>query len=287
MAVKTAVVLVRADDSHFMSQEAGVFVEAIRRELGDVNVLVGFIPAREPVAYLKEMFRTLMSAGQVASVVAISCPREVYCYLATLDVPFAIGGSVYADSDVIPSVDADNREAGLLLTKHLLKKGCRRIILLSTMEGLPGEHDFHDGTSQALVEMNLPPTTLLVCAYPSGHQELLAFLRHLMHSNNPPDAFICHGAYMAEQVRLALEELALDQAKQPEIVYDGPPLASGSPNHQVYAATQKGFTQIAQMIAALLGKIGRGEPLSEQRVIIPVELYGISQIHTTARRVRS
>ena len=229
-AVRTVFVLMRAEDKDYAIPPSAEILHAIRVELGDVNVQFGFVPAQDPIAYLQEMLTPIVAAGHLAGVVAISCQRDVYCYLATLDVPLVINGSLYPDGDAIPSIDADNRESGRLLARYLIESGKKRFALLCHNEDQPGDHDFHDGVCEVLAEMDVPATALLVRPYPATQQALRALVQHLVHIPDAPTAFIVRGMEVVETVaRLLEEDCAAD--RRPEIVCDGyvPGVASSVP----------------------------------------------------------
>jgi DNA-binding LacI/PurR family transcriptional regulator len=269
-SVRTVFVLMRAEDKDYAGSLANI-LHAIRDELGDVTVQFGFILPDEPIASLQEMLGPFVSAGRLAGVVAISCQREVYCFLATLGVPLVINGSLYPNGDPIPSIDADNRESGRLLARYLIQTGHSRFAILCRTEGQPGHHDFHDGVSEVLAEMNMPATTLLVREYPPSKQALRALIQHLIQMPDRPSAFILRGSEIVDTVaRLLEQDFPVDQ--RPEIVCDGC-LSSGALSIPfVHVETRMSDSETARLIGKMLGRLSQGLPLERERVVIPVEL---------------
>ena len=114
------------------------FIAGIRSAIPEINVQFTFVPENDPVAYVRELIDGSRASGQFAGVVAVSCPPEVYRFLAELRVPAVVYGSLYSSELPIASVDIDNCQCGRLLTQYLVDRGHRRMALLMTGGRPPG-----------------------------------------------------------------------------------------------------------------------------------------------------
>ena len=135
------------------------FIYGIRSRI-HANVLVSFLPRGDSETDIRDLLQTGPSTGIVAGFVPVSCPHDVYRQLADSGMPTVISGTPYVDQMDIASVDIDHREAGRLLAEYLADRGCRRMALITAMEGRPGDNDFYDGVSEALTAAGLPHNAL-------------------------------------------------------------------------------------------------------------------------------
>ena len=222
---------------------------------------------------LRPFWNRMPAARECRRIVAISCPREVYYHLAGLNLPLVIMGSLYPEGRVVPSVDADNRQSGRLLAKYLIEKGHHRLVLLSGHESLPGEHDFHDGLCEVLTEMNLPATELLARSLPGNEAAVGALLRHLLNIEDAPTAYVCRGGETLKRSCAELLVLVSSARAMPEVVCDGYPAVGSDPFPYVQASPRVGRVDVTNLISTMLHKLAEGEPLENDRVVVPVELH--------------
>ncbi|HWB54275.1 MAG TPA: hypothetical protein VG722_08780 [Tepidisphaeraceae bacterium] len=265
--VRTVYVLSHIEDTTSSPQLFNTIIQAIRDEMGDVNVQFGLVPSEEGFAYLQELIEPMDKAGQVAGIIAISCPRQAYGYLATLGIPVVIYGSLYSNKDTIPSVDADNRSAGRLLAQYLVERDHGRMALFCNNAGFPGEHDFQQGICDVLAEKQLPATTLLIRSYPPSTSLLRSMVRHILRLDVPPTAFIIRGTEHVSDLRAILDEFCVGRI--PEIVCDG----YGPPIQNVRVMPQLTQLQTVRVICKMLGRMAEGSTLEQKRLVIPVELF--------------
>ena len=218
--VQTIFVLLPGGDpsaSHWSYQP---FIAGIRSEIPDVNVQFTFVPENDPVAYVRELVEGAQSLGQFAGVIAVSCPAEVYTFLAELRVPTVVFGSLHSSHLPITSVDWDSFENGRLLTQYLVDRGHRRIALLLAMAGRPGDNDFLDGICDVLTTSELPPSALIHRLSRSHLDGLRAMTRELMERPDRPTAVITRGSYAVEAAVAIVSSLGLRVPDDLEIVFD-------------------------------------------------------------------
>lgn len=268
MDARTILVLMRGDEVSHGHDLVATFLRALRDEIGEASVQFGFLPESNSLPYARQLLAPMIDAKQIAGVIAVSCPRDVYSYLAGLGIPVVVNGSLYAEDRSIPSLDVDNRAAGRLLAEYLLERKHKRIALLCHHSDQPGQHDFHDGVCEAMSEKGLPATSLLVRRYPGDLHALRGLIFSLMRSEEAPTAIILRGGELVAAVTNVLNEVCAGKGL-PKIVCDGYPTDSRVCAHVAPRLTTK---QVAALLCQMLGKLTRGIELSEKRVVVPVEL---------------
>ena len=117
---------------------------------------------------------------------------------------------VLLDCDVLPFpqrsdfdlVGIDNFDAGYMLTEHLLKLGCRRLVFVASTHTAPTVEARYAGFREAMLAHGVkvdvgacPPTN------PADEAQITALLK------NKPDAFVCANDYKAGVLMRTLETL--------------------------------------------------------------------------------
>lgn len=276
--VRTIYVLLPAGNVAASHWSYNLFIQGIQKAISSINVQFTFVPEIDSVAYVGELLESSRSAGQLAGVVAISCPPDVYRYLADLGVSAVVYGSLYAHSADLPiaSVDMDAREAGRLLTQYLLDHGHRRMALLMAGGGRPGDNAFFDGISAALTGAALPHNALVQRLVPNSIEALQATARDLFEDSGHPTGIITHGSEQALAVVSVASDLGLAVPDDVEIVFDHEdqtmPRIDVTPYPHVLPKLP--FVDIAETIGKMLKEMSDGGAKRARRVLIPVELHG-------------
>ena len=110
-------------------------VQAIRAQLGGGHIQFTFVPEHNAATRLAEAFG--MSANPPDGVIAVSCPPDVYRYLAESRIPTVVVGATYAGQAPLPSIDIDQAASARLLLKYLLDRGHRRIVFYTSHMSRP------------------------------------------------------------------------------------------------------------------------------------------------------
>lgn len=272
--VQTIFVLLPAGDpaaSHWLFQP---FIAGIHTEIPDVNVQFTFVPEKDPVTYVGELIEGPRASGQLAGIVAVSCPSVVYRYLIELHVPAVVYGSVYSTQLPITSIDSDNFQGGQLLTQYLVDRGHRRIAFLMTGAGRPGNNLFLDGINNALASTGLLPTVLIPRLIQNDLEALRAIARELFEGPDRPTAVITRGIAQLDVVTSVAADVGLAVPKDLEIVFDHDqttPRLDTPPYPWVQPTLS--FTEITAMIGKILKELASGIPSTAKRVVIPMELH--------------
>ena len=273
--VRTVHVLLPAGDPSATHWAFQPFIEGIRREMADINAQFTFVPENETVEYVRELIDGSRASGQYAGVVAVSCPPEVYRYLADLRLPAVVSGSLYSDELQLGSVDSDNAQCGRLLTQYLIDRGHRHIALLMTGGGRPGDNSFLDGISDAMSLAGLAPNALVQRFVRNDLQALQAVAKSVLEKPNHPTAIITRGSYQAEAMSSVVSSLGLDATNGVEVVFDHQDETSPHVDVASYTRVEPtlSFIEIAATFGKMLTEMSEGISATPPRVIVPVELH--------------
>jgi alanine racemase len=247
-------------------------MDSLRSLLGGVNVQFSFIPAASSVDYVRELIGSAQRIGQFAGAVPISCPRAVYRYLDEVGGPVVVLGSLYPDQRSLASVDVNYRQIGQLLARYLVGKGHKRMALLLTGEGRPGDNAFYDGISDALTEADLPHNALTVRIYPHDFEAFRAQVRELLERTDRPTGIICGTDRLVGVVESVASSLELKMGRDLDLVFQGQSTPAVERLPYAHAQPRLTFKQIANTVAEMLKTLSEGGALEQDRVIIPVEL---------------
>jgi len=273
-AVRNVYALLSSGDPVAQDWAFNPFVEGLRRGMPDVNVQFSFVPQTGSVAYVQELLAGPQAAGQFAGVVAISCPPEVYRYLAKERLPAVVFGTPYSSDLGLVSVDIDNRQCGRLLTQYLIDRGHRRIALLMTSVGRPGENDLLDGIRDSLSEAGLPPHAFIERMTRNDSESLRAITRQLLTMPDRPTGVVCRPGLYADIVAAVAADLHLAIGRDLEIVFDHADQTTSKIDLAAYPHVhpQLSFTEIIASISQLLKQQLDGEVPESKRVVVPVAL---------------
>ena len=252
------------------------FIAGIRRSTPGVNVQFTFIPETDPVPYIQELIEEPLASGQLSGVVPVSCPPEVYRFLAEQHVPTVVYGSVYSPELAIASIDIDNFQCGRLLAEYLIGQGHSRLGLIMTGGGRPGDHLFIDGISEALSTAALPHNALILRANHSFDMDAFrATTKELLARADRPTAVITRGGVQASNVASVAADLGLSVPDDLEIALDNEAQTTSHIDLTSFprVASEWSFVDIAGTIGKLLKEIAEDAPSSSQRIAVPVEFH--------------
>lgn len=267
-------------------------MNAVRRTTGGVNVQFSFVPAFRGVEYVRELILSAQDTGQLAGVIPISCPREVYSCLDRAGVPMVVLGSLCPDQSHIPSVDADYAQVGKLLAGHMVGRRHRRMALFVGGEGRPGDHAFLDGISDVLTEAGLPHNALAVRIFPRDFDAFRAQVREMLSRPDRPDGVICGSSRLVAPVLAVAEQCGLRVPDDLDLVYYGEP-ASSTEAALAHVEPTLPFSDVARLLADMLKRVATGELPEPRHVIVPVRLLspespqGVVGDASKGRHVRS
>ncbi len=248
-------------------------IYGIRSEIANANVQISFLPTDDVESYIREFVQSAVSAGQVAGFIPISCPREVYRRLADSGIPTVVFGTPWIDQRDIPSLDVDNRQAGLLLAEYLAKSGHKRMAVFMTSEEQPGTNCFYDGVSEALTAAHLPHNALIQRMVALAPESVAAQLHELLAMPNPPTALIARTPTMAKVVNTAFDRLKIPASERCEVVYQNHPATESNEQlpYNVFVRPELSFHEMVKRIGKMIEQLSGRTPLEQQRVLVPME----------------
>ena len=251
----------------------GLLMQGVCNSETGVNQMVNFVPKHDSAENVRGVLKYATSGSKIAGVVAISCPRDVYAFLADSGLPTVVLGSFYPGDPSLPSVDTDHRESGRLLTQLLLDRGHRRIALMNPTESRAGENDFFDGVSEVLSQAQLPHNALVVRSVPHEDEPFSAAVREVLSLPDRPAAFIARYQHHAELIGSVTSEMGLSVPDDVQIVFRGQAEQQAQQSAYPHAVPEMRLEQIGALIGDMLNKISEDLPLERPRVVIPVELH--------------
>ena len=81
--------------------------------------------------------------GELTGAIIHNCPRSVYRYFYNNNIPAVAVGS--DPNYLLPWMDKDQRQAGQILSEHLIDKGHEQLAFLHSENWLPGDSRAYDG----------------------------------------------------------------------------------------------------------------------------------------------
>ena len=274
--VRTIYVLMPAGEPTCTHWPYQPFIAGIRSAIAEINVQFTFVPESDPVPYVRELIEGSRETGQFAGVVSVTCPPEVYRFLAELRVPAVVYGSLYSTELRIASADVDSFQCGRLLTEYLIGRGHRRLGLLMTGGGRPGDHIFLDGISDALSAAGLPHNTLIQRLNHSTDLDAFrATAKDLLSRADRPTAAITRGGIQMGEVAEVAAGIGLAVPDELEIALDREVETLPHVDLTAYPRVVPtwSFVEIAGAIGKLLKEFSESAPARPRHVLIPVEFH--------------
>lgn len=273
--VRTVHTLFANSDQQAGGWKADAIVCGIREELSDVNVQFSYVPQQNSLAYVRELIGGSQSLGQLAGVVPASCSSDVYEYLANLNVPVVVCGSLYTPKPALMSIDIDNHQSGELMAGYLLEKNHGRMALLTTGKGRPGDNAFYDGVSRVLAAAHMKHDALIQRLVPADAAIIETVARELFAMPNPPTAVIARSSLIGHAVLNAAKACGLSIPNDLEIVFQ-----ADAPLHQYapmpncpYVAPKITFREVAARVGQMLKQQMEEKVAESQSVVVPVQFY--------------
>jgi hypothetical protein len=249
-----------------------LIIQGVLANLPDVvDVRVSYVPAENALAFVRNIIEPERDSGRLAGVVAISCSRDVYRYLGENDFPMVVMGSLYPDQPY-PSIDADERAAGQMLTSYLIERGHRRLAMFSDSEFCPGDNYFRDGVSDALTSSNFPHNALLWRTPGPDPTVLRAQVEEVLAMPERPTGVVVKLPKWADEIAAIVEERGLSVPKDVEIVFKGFAVGEAGKSAFPHVRPNVSYRTIAEIAGKMLAIVRQQAPLDERTVVIPYEM---------------
>ncbi|MCC7083483.1 MAG: substrate-binding domain-containing protein [Pirellulales bacterium] len=275
--VQTIYVLIPTEDPSASYWSFQPFIAGIRGEIAGVNVQFTFLPDEDPVGYVRESIHVSLESGQLAGIVAVSSPPSVLRCLAELRLPTVLYGTPYSSELPISYVETDNLRIGRLMVEYLLGRGHKRIAVLMTGAGRPGNDLLIDGAIEALAAAGLAPNAMILRSVRNDVEAYRATAKELMARSDRPTAIFTRGGLQAAALASIASDVGLDVPDDLEIIFE-----HGTHDQTVHHFDVKQYPRVestlsyvetAAMIGKMLKEMSAGMPPKAHRVLIPVTLH--------------
>lgn len=254
-------------------QSLGV-VRDLSRQIDFAAIQVNFIPEDNRLELVKDLIQSSSNSGHLAGVVAISLGVDVYRYLAESAIPSVILGSIYPMVTKVPSLNSDYREAGYILTEHLISLGHKKLCLYVGFRSAPGVHQLMDGVHAAMTSHSLPPDALITRLSTGDDHCDQVMNCELLRGEEPPTAIIADGYVLADRVEAVARELNLKLGKDLDIGCITPMLSRRPSTPYIEVQPVLRPEEHLDMLVDLLRHINDGKEINTEPILTPVRLAG-------------
>jgi DNA-binding LacI/PurR family transcriptional regulator len=231
-----------------------------------------FISPHDAEGQVHRLLEQGLVLGTLGCVVLVGCPREVQEQVLLRGVPALVLGSDYSTTRQLPSVDADQLEAGRLATQYLLRRGCRRIALLMRETWFPGDRRMFEGVGRALDEAKLGHDALVLRNLPVDPGALTNDMGRLLAQEGFPRGCICRSPLFAQAAQQAAISLWPRASQGLELVIAGLDRRAAADLGVPSVSMKVDTEQLAALGGGMLLKLVNGGRLDPLHVILPVEL---------------
>ena len=251
----------------------GEVMSGLWRELPGVDLHFTILPKGNEVRYLEDLLGAAELAGQLMGVVAISCLREVYEYLARQSAPVVVVGSVDSVGDNLTTVDGDQQLGGRLLANCVLAKGYRQIAVLMPELWRRGDNLFLAGIQEAMHDAQLSVGALSVHSVPTYSRSVQQQVMALLSEVSEPRALICKEATSFPWI----EEL---KRGEPDLNWQNVGIAFLSDTELLgtqftypYVALTLPAIELFAIAGKMLAQLSSGAELPQRHVLLPMTLH--------------
>jgi len=205
-------------------------------------------------------------------VVLVGCPREVQEQALLRGVPALVLGSDYSSTRQLPSVDADQFEAGRIAAEYLLKRGCRRIALLMRETWFPGDRRMFEGVGRALDDAKMGHEALMLRNLSVDPAVLAVDLRRLLTQDQPPTGCISRAPLFAQAAVQAAQSVGLKVPENLELIIAGLDRQAVAGLGLPSVSMKVDVEELAAMGGRMLVQLYQGQQPDPLHVVMPVEL---------------
>ena len=268
------------DEVHWRSV-IGDCLQGLHTLLPDYQVQSNLLPPHRPTELVREIVKQSVPEGSLSGIVLLSCSREVQEMVQGLvqehRVPAVSYGTVYPNITEIPSVDQDQFESGRLQAKYLLDRGHERIMLLMHDNWRPGDNLLVAGVNQALADAGLSYGVLGTRSVPDDAASFETEINRLLCLDDRPTGLICRSQFFAQTAREVAKSKSMRVPEDLDIVFNSNDRTISAGARLPHTVAKYSSREQLLLVAEILEELIRGEPLADDRIVVPVELLGPDQ----------
>ena len=218
-----------------------------------------------------QSIKSIVMSGRVDGVIILysSVKNLVLEELKEANFPLIVVGKPLEPENVL-FVDNDNVEAAFIVTEKLIKKGHKKIALLSGYFDYVFSLDRLEGYRAALLENGLDFDRSLIAEAEFTKEDGYDKMKEMLNQENRPTALVVTDDVMAFGAIEAIKEAKISMPEEIEIIsFNNVPLAefcSPSLTSVDIKASRLGFEAARLMIENIKGKA------EEQKVMVPTEI---------------
>jgi DNA-binding transcriptional regulator YhcF (GntR family) len=178
-------------------------VDGLRAALPNYSIALEFAGELLLEDRAQDYLDSLVAGGNLAAFGLLSAPSFVKRYFEDLRVPAVVLGDV-EPGIALSCVSSDEEQAQYDLTKHLIKKGHRRIAQIISAPRVAGHEPRLRGYRRALADAGRGATAARgdwELTLPHDRDEAMARFKGLLGDAEPPTAAICTGLPLASWVK--------------------------------------------------------------------------------------
>jgi DNA-binding LacI/PurR family transcriptional regulator len=251
--------------------------------LPDHSIQFDFILPRDSEGQVNGLLEQGLASCTLSSVVLVGCPREVQEQVLLRGVPALVLGSDYSSTRQLPSVDADQFEAGRLAAQYLLKRGCRRIALLMRETWFPGDRRMFEGVGRALDDAGLGHEALMLRNLSVDPAVLAVDLRRLLTQETPPTGCVSRTPLFAQAAIQSAQSVGLTVPADLELIIAGLDRQAVAGLGLPSVSTKVDLEEQVAIGGRMLLQLFKGQQPDPLHVILPVELV---EPHGSEKRSR-
>lgn len=265
-----AFVVSEPEDRFFSDPFFGSVLRGAHTEISRAGLQLIFVVTGDEVE--RKQFLNFASAGHVDGVVLISLHENdpMPHKLQQAGIPVVLVGRPLPDDGQTAYVDADNFGGGRLAAKHLIKRGCQRIVTIAGPDDMAASRDRLEGFDLELAAAGRKRPESYAVHGDFSATGGAAAMRHLL--EKVPDL---DGVFAANDLMAAAATQVLQRAgrRVPEDVavvgYDDVPVAAVS--HPPLTTVAQPMEAMGRTMARMLLDKLEGRPITRS-IVLPTEL---------------
>lgn len=250
---------------------AEAFVEGLHATLPHVEVHVRYLPGHDVLAVTKRIIEQIKAGGATEGVILIRSSRAMQEFVRDSGVPAVVFGTTYPGIEMLPWLEADQRETGRLMARRALHAGHRKFVLLTRDQWRPGDNILHEAVTQELSEAGLGFDALTVRSLPPDSEQVAAEVRALLGQSDRPTSFLCRTDSYADIVADTALAAGLNVGRNLDIVSGGHMQPHPQPRYATVTPVLEPREQVARL-GEMLGAVARGERTDPEHVLVGVQI---------------
>jgi DNA-binding LacI/PurR family transcriptional regulator len=270
--VRSVYVLLSPDRS-WGALTRGEVMDGLWRALPEVGLHFVVLPKNNEKRYTEDLLNGAATLGQLFGVVAVSCPRSVYNYLAGVAAPVVVIGSVDSEEGTLPSVDADQRQAGRLLAECVLKRGCHQVIAFMPELWRPGDNLFMEGLADSLGKGGISAGSLRVWSLPAVAQIVQDRVVNLLADVEERLELVCHDYTIVTWIDALRESRPDLHWEKIGIAFQDETRTRDRHSPHPFTYTSVPVIDQSVLVGQMVARLGAGDELPQRHVLLPMGLF--------------